>query len=227
MKDESEYEVGDIHGQFIFNYRHPHIPDGQEAELLLRAFQRDFEVNGPSVARCVRTILAGWKRHRNHADPRVRRRFVRESESLGTTFPAAIWAMKWYYRGNPQMRSKMSELLRDLYREFGWKARRIAALGGPYLLWKTWREQQRLARGWTYEPTTFYDRNEFVELSDADDARIAERCQYVTPASCRGDGQAGGHPRNRARGHAKDGIPAPLSDPDEEPAYTSSTSLGS
>jgi len=181
MKDESEYEVGDIHGQFIFNYRHPHIPDGEEAELLLRAFQRDFEVNGPSVARCVRTILTGWQRHKNHADPRIRRRFERESESLATTFPAAIWAMKWYYRRNPPMRAKMSELLRDLYREFGWPARRIAALGGPYLLWKTWREQRRLARGWTYEPATFYDQNDSVKRSDAADARRAERCRYVTP----------------------------------------------
>ncbi|MDP6438850.1 MAG: cobalamin-dependent protein, partial [Candidatus Brocadiia bacterium] len=50
MKDESEYHVGDIHGQLMFNYRHPHIKDGQEGELLRRAFERDFEVNGPSVA---------------------------------------------------------------------------------------------------------------------------------------------------------------------------------
>jgi hypothetical protein len=181
MKDESEYEVGDIHGQFIFNYRHPHIPDGEEAELLLRAFQRDFEVNGPSVARVVRTMLTGWNLHKNHADPRIRRRFERESESLATTFPAAIWAMKWYYRGNPPMRAKMLELLRDLYREFGWRARRIAALGGPYLLWKTWREQRRLARGWTYEPATFYDQNDSVKRSDAADVHRAERCRYVTP----------------------------------------------
>ena len=181
MKDESEYEVGDIHGQYIFNYRHPHIPDGQEAEMLLQAFQRDFEVNGPSVARFVRTSLAGWKRNKNHPDPRVRRRYARESKGLATTFSAVIWAMKWYYRGNPEMQAKMSDILRDLYREFGWRSRLVAALLGPFLLWKTWREQKRLADGWTYEPETFYDRNDFVASSDAEDARCAEKCRYVTP----------------------------------------------
>ncbi len=48
MKDESQYDISDIHGQSIFNYRHPHIRDGLETELVLRAFQRDFEVNGPN-----------------------------------------------------------------------------------------------------------------------------------------------------------------------------------
>ena len=83
MKDESEFHAGDIHGQFIFNYRHPHIHDGQEAEFIVRAFQRDFEVNGPSMARIVRTTLAGWKRYKNHPDPRIRRRFAWESHGLG------------------------------------------------------------------------------------------------------------------------------------------------
>ena len=38
MKDEREYDVGDIHGQFIFNYRHPHLTDEQAAEFMVRAF---------------------------------------------------------------------------------------------------------------------------------------------------------------------------------------------
>ena len=69
MKDESECQVADIHGQSVFNYRHPHIRDGLETELIVRAFQRDFEVNGPSVVRIARTMLAGWKRYKNHAGP--------------------------------------------------------------------------------------------------------------------------------------------------------------
>ena len=28
----SEFDVSDIHGQLVFSYRHPHIPDGQETE---------------------------------------------------------------------------------------------------------------------------------------------------------------------------------------------------
>ena len=47
MKDEGECHPGDIHGQLMFNYHHPHIKEGAEGEMILRAFQRDFEVNGP------------------------------------------------------------------------------------------------------------------------------------------------------------------------------------
>ena len=42
MKDESEYHLSDIHGQLIFNYRHPAISDEQSAQFMLRAFERDF-----------------------------------------------------------------------------------------------------------------------------------------------------------------------------------------
>ena len=181
MKDESEYHPSDIHGQLIFNYRHPHIPEGAEAEMMVRAFRRDFEVNGPSVARFVRTTLAGWKRYKNHPDPRIRRRFAWESQDLGTTFSAALWAMKRYYRKNPAMRAKMSRILRDLYGEFGWTSRLVAALAGPYILWKTRREEKRLANGGTYEPPTFYERNDFVEPPVAKHPPHAERCCYVTP----------------------------------------------
>ncbi len=181
MKDESEYHVGDIHGQLIFNYRHPHIPDGAEAEMMVRAFRRDFEVNGPSIARIVRTTLAGWKRYKSHPDPRIRRRFAWEAKELAATFSAVIWAMKRYYRKDPAMRTKMAEILGDLYREFGWKSRLAAAFGGPYVLWKTRREEKRLARGWTYEPPTFYESNEFVEPPVGAGAPRAERCRYVTP----------------------------------------------
>jgi radical SAM superfamily enzyme YgiQ (UPF0313 family) len=181
MKDESEFEQADIHGQLIFNYRHPHIRDGQEAEMMVRAFERDFEVNGPSIARIVRTTIAGWKRYKNHPDQRIRRRYVWESRELATTYSAVIWAMKHYYRKNPIMRAKMSRLLRELYREFGWKSRLMAAIGGPFALWKTHREEKRLAQGWTYEPPTFYEKNDYVDSPAAEDGPRAEFCSYVTP----------------------------------------------
>jgi hypothetical protein len=181
MKDDREFQAGDIHGQYIFNYRHPQIHDGQEAELIVRAFQRDFEVNGPSLARIVRTTLTGWQRYKNHPDPRIRRRFTWESQELATSYSAVIWAMKRYYRRTPAMQAKMSRLLCDLHREFGWKSRLSGALGGPYMLWKTWQEEKRLARGWTCEPPTFYDRNDRVAPPLAKDSPRADRCRYVTP----------------------------------------------
>ena len=38
VKRESECCLADIHGQSIFNYRHPHLQDGVEQELIVRAF---------------------------------------------------------------------------------------------------------------------------------------------------------------------------------------------
>ena len=179
MKDESEFQPGDIHGQLIFNYRHPHIPSGTEGEIMLRAFRRDFEVNGPSVARIVRTMLAGWKRHKNHPDPRIRRRFAWETRELPTTFSALIAAARRYYRGNPALRAKFGAILRDLYAEFGLKARFYAALGGTYLSWMMRREERRLARGWTYEPPTFYERNEAAQRLAPLDSPPAAPCRSV------------------------------------------------
>jgi hypothetical protein len=181
MKDERELHVSDIHGQSIFNYRHPHIRDGQETEMIAQAFQRDFDVNGPSVARIVRTTLAGWQRYKNHPDLRIRRRFAWECRGLSTTYAAVIWAMRRYYRKSPVMRAKMSRLLRDLYREFGWTSRLFAALGGPFVLWKTRREEKRLGRGWTYEPPTFFERNDRETPPLTKDLPRADRCRYVTP----------------------------------------------
>ena len=85
MLDEVECPLADTHGQFRFNYRHPHIPAGLESELIVRAFQRDFAVNGPSMLRVLRTTLAGWKRYKNHPDPRIRRRFAWEVQGMATT----------------------------------------------------------------------------------------------------------------------------------------------
>ena len=159
MKDESEFDPGDIHGQSIFNYRHAHLQDGVEQELIVRAFQRDFEVNGPSVMRIVRTTLAGWRRYKNHPDLRIRRRFAWEARELSTTFSAVMGAVHLYYRRQPEIRARAAAILRDLYAEYGLKARIMAAVGGRYLLAKIRREEKQLAAGWQYEPPTFYETN--------------------------------------------------------------------
>jgi radical SAM superfamily enzyme YgiQ (UPF0313 family) len=178
MKDESECPPADAHGQYIFNYRHQHIGEGRETDLLLRAFHRDLEVNGPSMVRVVQTTLAGWRRYKNHPDPRVVRRFAWEVRAMATVYPAFVGACKRYYRKNPRLYVKMAAVLGELYREFGWRARLCSKLGGPYVLHKIRREEKRLAAGWTYEPPTFCDRNEACR-----DRPDAELCRHVTPTA--------------------------------------------
>lgn len=176
MKDESEYEQCDIHGQEFFNYRHPNIPAGEEADYMLRAFNRDFERNGPSTVRIIRTTLAGWKRYRNHPDARIRRRFAFEAKSLPTSFAAAVKACQIYYRDNPALHRQMTGLLAEIYAEYGLKARICGALGGRWLLRQVRKEEKRLAEGWIYEPPTFYDRNPAVT-----DNATAQLCQWAEP----------------------------------------------
>ena len=86
---EPSSSMADIHGQLKFNFRHPHIHNGEEGEFLLRAFQRDFEVNGPSVVRIIRTLLRGWQRYKDHANPRIRARFAHEASNLPVNYAGA------------------------------------------------------------------------------------------------------------------------------------------
>jgi hypothetical protein len=181
MKPEDEFHPADIHGQSVFNYQHPHIKDGLETSLLARAFQRDFELNGPSLARIVRTTLAGWKRHKNHPDPRVRRRFAFSVREMATSYTAAIWASTKYYRSTPGMHTKLSATLGELYREFGLKARLSGLFGGRYVLRRLKQEAKRLAQGWTYEPPTFYETNCHVDPSDVGRTRRPQPCRFVEP----------------------------------------------
>lgn len=156
---EDDRPAADNHGQYRFNYCHKHIKDGNETEHLRRAFRRDFEVNGPSLARMVRTMLAGWKRYKNHPDPHIRTRFQREMKDLKTTYCAAVWAMKRRYGNDRGMRVKIGSILKDIYREFGWISRIMAPIMGIFAYVAIGREEKRLGSGWTYEPPMFYEKN--------------------------------------------------------------------
>jgi hypothetical protein len=161
LLDPSEYQEGDVHGQSIFRHRHSHIKPGQETEMIANAFKRDFEVNGPSVLRIARTILAGWKRYQHHADVRIRNRFAWEARELVVTYPATLWAARrWFRELNPPLFKKLSALLEEIQREIGVRARLAAPLGGRLVLSKLRAEARRLREGWTYEPPTFYEMNE-------------------------------------------------------------------
>jgi radical SAM superfamily enzyme YgiQ (UPF0313 family) len=176
MKDESEYHLCDIHGQSILNYRHPHLNDRHTAEFMVRAFDRDFQQNGPSTVRIVRTTLAGWRRHKHHPDPRVRNRYAWEVRELAASFSAVVGAAKLYYRDQPMMYAKMSALLRELHAEFGWKSRLSSALGSRWVLRQIRKEEKRLAAGFSYEPPTFYERNDAV--SDRPEVPL---CHWAEP----------------------------------------------
>jgi radical SAM superfamily enzyme YgiQ (UPF0313 family) len=150
-----EFPEADAHGQYAFNYRHARIPRGQETEFLLRAFQRDYLENGPSFFRLARTMLMGWQRHKHDARRAVRDRITWETRGLATTYAGALWAARRWFRENLALSRKISELLREFYREFGLRSRLAAPLIGRFVHAMMVREDRRLRRGWTYEPPTF------------------------------------------------------------------------
>ena len=160
IKDESEVPTSDHHGQYRFNFLHPLIRDGQETEYLLRAFNRDFAVNGPSVVRAISTTLKGWRQHRNHPDPRVCKRFERESRDLLKHGVPMVAAALEYYDDQPELKARFEVLMSDLIAEYGEQAEHFAQVAGPFVLEKIREEEERLKAGWTYEPPTFYEKNE-------------------------------------------------------------------
>ena len=155
---ESEFPYADAHGQYRFNYRHPHFKGGEEGDYLLDAFRRDYEANGPSLLRLIRVLLNGWQVHRLHPR-RVRDRLAWEAAPLRTTYAGAVWAMWKHYRHDPLLRERAGRLLADLYAEFGWKTRLAAPLIGRYVHSRLEKEERMLAAGSTHEPSFFCEKN--------------------------------------------------------------------
>jgi hypothetical protein len=180
IKSLAEVSVADIHGQLLFNYNHPHIPDGEESELLLRAFRRDFEVNGPSIVRIVRSVLRTWKKYKTHPDPRIRARFAHDASNLPVRYAGVLWACRRHYRDHPHHASQIGELLEELYQECGWRSRLAAPLVGRYLYRKLRQQDELLKNNWTYEPPLFYETNH------RDDTKQATPAKSVAASSSAG-----------------------------------------
>jgi hypothetical protein len=89
---------------------------------------------------------------------RVRRRFAWEASALPTEYAGAVWAARKWFADRPELRARIDRVLQDIYRQFGLKARLSAPLIGRFLFHRLRQEDQRLQRGWTYEPPTFYEK---------------------------------------------------------------------
>ncbi len=181
LKSQQQFPWSDWHGQKAFSWHHPWIRDGQETDYIIRAFERDLEANGPSVLRVMRTMLKGWKRYKDHADLRVRRRFLREAGGMGKAAIAAVAGACDYFREHPAMHAKMTALLDEMLDQFGPRAQRVAETAGPFMADQLRAEAKRLDDGWTYEPPTFYDINSACHHRFGDEYAAAEPCQTVLP----------------------------------------------
>lgn len=157
LLDPEAEALADAHGQLQFVHQHRHIPPGEETQWLHRAFQRDFEVNGPSIIRMARTALRGWQRHGRSSDARVRARFRREARLLPFQYAAVLAGARIWFRKEPALRAQADEVLRELIREFGWRSRLAASLAGWYVARQIRKEAHRMEHAAPVEPPTFYD----------------------------------------------------------------------
>ncbi len=161
-------DLADIHGQHRFNFAHAAISRDDSKRWLDHAFRRDYEVNGPSLFRLMRTSFNGWKRYHDDADPRVRARLAHEGFQLATGYTASLWAMARYLRREQSpVAAEVDALVREMTRAFGVKARLAKALGGPALLWTTRREARRFPNGRSMEPRTFVERRNWDVPAEA------------------------------------------------------------
>jgi radical SAM superfamily enzyme YgiQ (UPF0313 family) len=166
MKEQGrivDVDLADIHGQWKFNFQHAAISREQSKEMLDAAFQRDYEVNGPSLYRICRTTFEGWRRYKNHPDSRIRARFEREIQSLKTVYTGMLWAMSRHLRAaNADVALRVEQLRQEIHREFGVASRLAASVLGPLILWSSRREEKRLARGFRYEPSVIVERRNWA-----------------------------------------------------------------
>lgn len=155
-----ESELADIHGQYKFNFTHSAISRDDSKTFLDWAFDRDFQRNGPSIYRLCRTMLQGWKRYKDHPDPRIRERFRWQGRQLKYGYNMALSGMERYLKHvNKAMSDQVRALRQEIGREFGWTARSSSAVFGPLLQWSAQREEKRLARGRVYEPKPIIERS--------------------------------------------------------------------
>ena len=159
-----DVDYADVHGQFKFNFKHAAISREDSKRFLDWAFWRDFELNGPSLYRIARTLLAGWKRYKDWPDARVRDRFAQEMRRVSGVYSSALWAMEREFKKvDANVSQQIHALRQEFKKESGIVSRMMPAVLGPVLLWTTRREEKRLARGKTYEPPTILERRNWVE----------------------------------------------------------------
>ena len=159
-----DVDLADIHGQDRFNFQHATISRDQSKRFLESAFRWDFERNGPSLFRICRTTFQGWKRYKNHPDPRVRERFHRESKILRHAYGGVLWAMEHRLKNaNRSVVPEIRALRQEIEREFGFVTAAASRILGPVLWWTSLREDRRLARGNRHEPPTIIGRRNWAE----------------------------------------------------------------
>lgn len=155
--------LADIHGQCQFNFEHAAIDAAMSKTLLDYAFRRDFDVNGPSLYRLIRTMFERRIQYGGDRDPRVRARVRRADRQLEWGFGAALWAMeKYLHRSHADVSARIQDVRRRIEREIGGMTATVSRSLGPLLMWTSRRDARKHPRGRRLEPRTFVERTNWA-----------------------------------------------------------------
>ncbi len=130
---KERFPWADIHGQHIQNWRHPHMDDAVIKEKLNRAFERDFEVLGPSILRMIETHFDGYRNTAqwDHGLVQMRRTDMRKKLPF---YAMILHAMARDLRARGNATHEKASALRDaIVRECGWKTKLACLVAGPYV----------------------------------------------------------------------------------------------
>lgn len=106
----------DQHGQYRFNWRHPHITAEESEKLVQLAFDEDYRRLGPSLFRIGQTRLNRLKSTLGHESPLIQARNKEEIARMGNLIPL-VWAMEKYFTfSNPGVKKKIKQVRKDMQR---------------------------------------------------------------------------------------------------------------
>ncbi len=168
----NDLQFTDYTAQKWLNFDHPNIPSGMEIDIMKKAFAKDFEINGPSIIRILRTQFEGYNRYKNSDNKAIKKRFSRTVNNQWAIFSSAMtWSARKYFKkkGNPPLVKKMNDFLNQLHNEFG----KIVTISTPImgrLFYKLLtREEKKQAKGHQYEPYCTFSKNDAaLSLEDSE-----------------------------------------------------------
>jgi hypothetical protein len=79
--------------------------------------------------------------------------------------------LEGYFRSsNGPLTQKIQQLRADFHEEFGYASRLLSPILGSVILKLIRREEKRLSRGWTYQPSMFIEKRNWERLTQPTEA---------------------------------------------------------
>ena len=140
---KKNFPWGDIHGQHVQNWKHDHISDAVMTEKIDFAFERDFEVLGPSILRMIQTQWNGYKNTASWDHELVQMRRAAMKKKL-PFYTMLLDAMRRDLKSIGNANHEKARVLRDeIKKELGLFGKLGTMVAGPYVAHRMKAEAKR------------------------------------------------------------------------------------